>query len=76
MKKTEFIQGLEEQLELEFSLNETTNLKELEEWDSLNAMVLISYVSETTGVNLTGNDVSEITTVKSLLDRIGYNLFK
>lgn len=76
MDKLEFIKGLQEQLELETTLLLTTNLKELEEWDSLNAMVLISYVSETLGITLNGNDVNEITTVESLIKKVGENNFK
>lgn len=76
MDKLEFIKGLQEQLELDTTLELTTNLKELEEWDSLQAMVLISYVSETLGVTLNGNDVNEITTVESLIKKVGENNFK
>lgn len=71
MNEVEFIKGLEEQLETETTLELSTNIKELEEWDSLNAMVLISYVSEVTGLTLSGKDVTEITTVESLINKIG-----
>ncbi|WP_179214523.1 hypothetical protein [Flavobacterium psychrophilum] len=41
----EFILGLQEELEIEGNLENTTNIKELEEWDSMAAMLLIGYVS-------------------------------
>lgn len=75
MKKNDFILGLGEELEIETTLVNTTNLKDLDEWDSMAAMVLIGYVSNEFGVTLNADDLKEITTVDSLIERIGLDKF-
>lgn len=75
MKTNEFILGLAEELEIETILNKTTNLKDLEEWDSMAAMLLIGYVSNEFGVTLNADDLKNITTVDSLIERIGVEKF-
>lgn len=75
MKTNEFILGLAEELELETTLNTATNLKDLDEWDSMAAMVLIGYVSNEFGVTLNADDLRDITTVDSLIKRIGIEKF-
>lgn len=75
MKTNEFILGLAEELELEITLENTTNLKDLDEWDSMAAMVLIGYVSNEFGVTLNADDLKDITTVDSLIERIGLDKF-
>ncbi len=76
MKISDFIHGLAEELEIESRLTANTNIKDLDEWDSLQAMVLISYVSEYFGVSLTGSDIHEITTIESLITKIGPERFE
>ncbi|HEX8269204.1 MAG TPA: acyl carrier protein [Flavobacterium sp.] len=75
MKREEFVSGLHEELELEVPLNADTNLKELEEWDSMAAMIVIGYVSNNFGITLTADDLKSITTVDSLMQRIGDDKF-
>lgn len=75
MKKDEFILGLGEELEIETTLENTTNLKDLDEWDSMAAMVLIGFVSNEFGVTLNADDLKEITTIDSLIERIGLDKF-
>ncbi|MNL03096.1 Phosphopantetheine attachment site [compost metagenome] len=75
MKKIDFISGLAEELEIETTLESTTNIKELDEWDSMAAMVLIGYVSNEFGVTLNADDLKEISTVESLIERIGIDKF-
>lgn len=75
MNKNEFILGLAEELEIETTLENTTNLKDLDEWDSMAAMVLIGYVSSEFGVTLNADDLKDITTVDSLIERIGLEKF-
>lgn len=75
MKTNEFILGLAEELEIETILDNTTNLKDLEEWDSMAAMLLIGYVSNEFGVTLNADDLKNITTVNSLIERIGVEKF-
>lgn len=75
MKTNEFILGLGEELELDTTLENSTNLKDLDEWDSMAAMVLIGYVSNEFGVTLNADDIRDITTVDSLIERIGLEKF-
>jgi acyl carrier protein len=75
MTNQEFCSNLAEELELEIEINPSTNLKELEEWDSMAAMLLIGFVSNEFNVTLTSDDLKEITTVDSLITRIGQDKF-
>lgn len=75
MNKQEFISGLQEELELEIQLTEETDLKQLEEWDSMAAMILIGYVSNNLDITLNADDLKGITTVFSLIERIGAEHF-
>lgn len=75
MNKQDFISGLQEELELEINLTESTNLKDLEDWDSMAAMILIGYVSNTFDITLNANDIKAITTVESLIEKIGKDKF-
>jgi acyl carrier protein len=71
MKKEEFILKIKEELELESEIDFTTELKELEEWDSMTAMVLIGFVSDNFGLTLTADDIKRMTSVDSLVAKIG-----
>lgn len=75
MNAEKFLQLLKDELELESDLNLSTNLKELEEWDSMTAMLLIGVVSNEFDVNLTGDDITELSTVQSLIEKIGTDKF-
>lgn len=76
MKIIDFTAGLQDEMELDSSLELSTNIKELDEWDSLNAMVLSGYVNENFGVTLSKDDISNITTVESLIKIIGVEKFQ
>ena len=75
MSKEEFILKLQETLEIEQSLNEDTVLASLDEWDSMTAMILIGLVFEEFSVTLTSEDVEKLTTVGSVIEKIGLNKF-
>jgi acyl carrier protein len=75
MTKQEFISGLQEELELEGFLNSSSVLKDLEEWDSMAAMLLIGYVSNEFNVTLNSDDLKDMTTVASLIEKIGSEKF-
>lgn len=75
MQTNKFLELLVEELELESSLTLETNLKELEEWDSMTAMLLIGVVSNEFGKTLSAEDVKSLTTVQSLIDVIGSEQF-
>ncbi|HQN17017.1 MAG TPA: acyl carrier protein [Bacteroidales bacterium] len=76
MKKQEFIEGLQEALEIEkIKLDENTNLIELDEYDSLSVMAIIAFVDNNFSKKLTGIELASITTVQSLLKLIGLENF-
>lgn len=75
MKTEKFLELLVEELELENALTLESNLKELEEWDSMTAMLLIGVVSNEFAKTLTADDIKELTTVQSLVDKIGSQNF-
>jgi acyl carrier protein len=77
MKTNEFIEELKETLELEdVEINENTNLKDLEEYDSLSVLAIIAMIDENFGKKLSGQDFQSITTVKSLMELIGKDCFE
>lgn len=76
MNKEKFLILLKDELELDSDLTLETNLKELEEWDSMTAMLLIGVVSNEFDYNLTGDEIAELSTVQSLIDKIGSDKFE
>lgn len=77
MKKEEFIQELEEILEIEDSKIEMkTNLKDLKEFDSLSILSIIALLDEKFGKALTAEQLNSITTVESLMELIGLENFQ
>lgn len=70
-----FLDLLKEELELENDLLVTTNIKELEEWDSMTAMMLIGLVSSEFDINLSADNIKELTTIESLINIIGKEKF-
>lgn len=75
MDKKIFFLRLEEDLELEIEINGETNIKDLDDWDSMAAMVLIGLVNEEFSVTLNSDDIENITTVNSLMEKIGLDKF-
>ncbi len=77
MKVDEFIEKLKEILELQdVELCEETNLRDLEEYDSLAVLSIIAMVDENFGRKLTGQNFQSITTVRSLIKLIGDKYFE
>jgi|GEM_PF-887535 len=77
MKKSEFIEELADTLEIEDAetLQEETDLTELEEYDSMARVALIALVDEHFGKELTPQNFKAITTVGSLINIIGEEQF-
>ena len=75
MKKQDFINELAEELEVESQVTAETALKDLDEWDSMGAMILIGYVSDNFDVTLNAEDIEALTTFQSLVDKIGVEKF-
>lgn len=78
MEKDRFIELLKETLEIDESiqLNENTVLTDIEEYDSLSTLGIIALIDEHFGKKLSGEDLQNITTVKSLMEMIGEDQFK
>jgi len=75
MEKSVFLSRLKEELEFESELEINTNITDLEEWDSMAAMVLIGFVSDEFGMTLNADDIAAITTIESLIEKIGQDKF-
>jgi acyl carrier protein len=76
MTKTEFLNDFKDILETEMDLNEDTLLDDIEEWDSLAAMSLITYLGETFQLNLTLDQVQQFKKISDILNLIGDKLSK
>jgi len=77
MKINEFLGLLEETLEMsDGSLYLETNLKDLEEYDSLAVLSIIAMIDEKFGKSLSAQDFNEISDVKSLVKSIGEENFE
>jgi len=76
MKIADFIERFVEELEIEDTVvTVETNIKGLDEWDSMTAMILIGFVSNEFKVTLNADDIKALTTVQSLIERIGLEKF-
>ena len=77
MTKQEFIELFVEELEIEETeLTLDTQLSDIEEWDSMGIMLTIGLVSQKFNVKLVNNDMKELTTLGSLVERIGSEKFE
>jgi len=78
MKTGDFIKELKEALEIEDEDQEITletNLKDLEEYDSLSVLSIIAMTDENFGKQISSIDFIKITTIKSLMELIGKEHF-
>ena len=75
MDKNKFFLRLQQDLELNKEVNGEMNFKDLDEWDSLATMVLIAIINEEFSITLNSEDIENITTVNSLINRIGVDKF-
>ncbi len=77
MKIADFLNELKETLEIDdVGLNEETNLKELEEYDSLSVLSIIAMIDENFGKRISGQNFQSITTIGSLMELIGMENFE
>ncbi len=79
MKTEDFINELKDALEIEDEDQEITletNLKELEEYDSLGVLSIIVLIDKNFGKQIPSSDFIKITTIKNLLDLIGKEYFQ
>ena len=78
MKKREFIDELKDALEIEDKDQEITletNLKDLEEYDSLSVLSIIAMIDKNFGKQIPSSDFIKVTTVSSLMELIGKKYF-
>ena len=78
MKIKDFISELKENLEVEDEDQEITletNLKDLEEYDSLSVLSIIAMIDKNFSKQISSIDFIKITTVKSLIELIGKEHF-
>lgn len=77
MKKAVFFEQLHEFLEVESieTFDESTNLKELDEYDSLMVMAIIAFIDDNFSTQLTAAQLKSIGTVNDLMDLVGNDKF-
>ena len=72
MEKSQFLQSFSEQFDETdpsvFTID--TKFKELEEWNSMIALMIIAMVDENYNKKITGADLRESSTIEQLFDRI------
>jgi acyl carrier protein len=78
IKKEEFLNNLKEALEVEDdeTLAVDTNLKDLEEYDSLSVLVIVTMVEKKFKKQIPSSDFEKVTTVNSLISLIGEEYFE
>lgn len=78
IKKEEFLNNLKEALEVEDdeTLAVDTNLKDLEEYDSLSVLVIVTMVDKKFKKQISSSDFKKVTTVNSLISLIGEEYFE
>lgn len=76
MKKHEFLEKLQEELEEDETLTVDTNLKSLESYDSLALLTIIAFVDENFDKKIEAKHFKDITTVQDLMNIIGTENFE
>ncbi|MET2852542.1 hypothetical protein ABXV24_11655 [Vibrio owensii] len=67
MNKEQFLTELTDVLQLEEMVNESTNLKELEEWDSMAHLGVISMFDIEFSKNITNAELKDVEAVSDLM---------
>jgi len=76
MTQQEFIDLVVEELEIEdVVVTPDTELASIQEWDSMGKMVMIGLASEHFQVKLNNEDIESLTTIESLIVKIGKDKF-
>jgi acyl carrier protein len=72
MTREDFLRNLERELKLpERSLNESQALTEVDNWDSMAAVLFIALADEKMGVTISGHQVAKSRTLADLLSLLG-----
>lgn len=72
MEKEKFLENVIEILEIEDAsgINDSTRFRELDEWDSLNALSIISMVDEEFGITISKKEMKSAETLGELYNLI------
>lgn len=79
MRIDNFIDELKDALEIEDENKEITletDLRYLEEYDSLSVLAIIAMIDKNFGKQIPSSDFVKVTTIRSLMDLIGKEYFK
>ncbi len=77
MKKQDFVEKLEELMELdEGTLSIDSDMNDIEEYDSMALLSIIAFVDRTFKKTLKADQLAEVTTVESLMSLIGQDQFE
>lgn len=71
----QFLEELKDMLELSEDIDLDTDLKSLDEFDSMAIMSLIAFIHKTFGKQFNARQLNNITTVQSLVELIGADSF-
>lgn len=74
MKKSEFLEALEDILQREESCLETDSLADYVEWDSLSKMALMAYYDQKFEIKLNLSDFQNMKVVSDLVKLAGDNI--
>ena len=77
MKKTDFYNELIEFLELDVTeINENTEFKSIEGYDSMAVMSLIAFCDEKFSTKINAQQIQKLTTIGSLMEFLGSEKFE
>ena len=77
MTRAEFIERLKEIMQIEDNeIDETTNMRDLPEFDSLALMSIIVFIDEHFQKTIRASEFKNVTTIKSLIELIGPEKFE
>ena len=65
----EFIKIIKQELEIESNITENTRFKDLEEWDSMCALILSSLLSERYKLDIKTNELQNYDTITDLYNK-------
>lgn len=71
MNRTEFLEKMQDVLQMEDELTFDTVLEDLDEWDSLAMMATTAFLDKNFNLKLTFNDFKSFTTVEDIAKKAG-----
>lgn len=71
MKRTEFLEKMQDVLQMENELTFDTVLEDLDEWDSLAMMATMAFLDKNFNLKLTFNDFKNFKTVEDIAKKAG-----